>query len=176
MIPHIYNRSFTIAANLELPKAGAEGVIVAEGDAMGGFSLYGQDGKLHYTYGLVGIRLDTLTSSEKVPTGKVTVRYEFTAEKPGKLGTGGKGQLFINDNPVGENHLQNTVPLRFSSYSGMDIGKDNGDVVSPTYKAKAPFAFTGKIGKVVFDLTPQKQGALEQRRLLQERFFRAMRN
>jgi arylsulfatase len=96
MMPQIFNRSFTITADLELPEAGAEGVIVAEADAMGGFSLYIQEGKLHYTYGLVGIRLDTLTSTEKVPTGKVRVRYEFTAEKPGKPGTGGKGQLFIN--------------------------------------------------------------------------------
>ena len=31
-----------------------------------------------------------------------------------------------------------------------DIGQDNGDVVSPTYKA--PFAFTGTIHKVTFDL------------------------
>jgi arylsulfatase A-like enzyme len=176
MIPQIYNRSFAITADLELPKAGAEGVIVAEADAMGGFSLYIQDGKLHYTYGLVGIRLETLSSSEKVPTGKVTVHYEFTAENPGKPGTGGKGKLFIDGKPVGENKLQNTVPMRFSSYAGMDIGKDNGDVVSPTYKAKAPFAFTGKIGKVVFDLAPGEKGALEQRRILQERLLRAMRN
>ena len=124
----------------------------------------------------MGIRLDTLTSSEKVPTGKVTVRYEFTAETPGKLGTGGKGQLFINDKPVGENNLQHTVPLRFSSYSGMDIGKDNGDVVSPTYKAKAPFAFTGKIGKVVFDLKPDGLGALDRQRELQHRLSQEIRN
>jgi arylsulfatase len=102
--------------------------------------------------------------------------YEFTAEQPGKLGTDDRGQLFINDKPVGENNLQNTIPLRFSSYSGMDIGKDNGDVVSPTYKAKAPFAFTGKIGKVVFDLAPPKQGTLEHRRILQERLIEARRN
>ena len=44
--------------------------------------------------------------------------------------------------------------LRFSSYAGMDIGKDNGELVSATYKAKSPFAFTGKIGKVVFDVAP----------------------
>ena len=77
--------------------------------------------------------------------------YEFTAEQPGKLGTDDRGQLFINDKPVGENNLQNTVPLRFSSYSGMDIGKDNGEPVSPSYRAKSPFAFTGTIEKVVFD-------------------------
>src|SRR5262249_48454348 len=144
MIPHIYNRSYTIAAELEIPPAGAEGVVVAEADIMGGFALYLQDGKLHYTYSLMGVRVDTLTSTEPVPAGKVEVKYEFTADKPGQPGSGGRGRFFFNGKPVGENRLPNTVPLRFSSYSGLDIGKDNGEVVSPTYRAKAPFAFTGK--------------------------------
>jgi arylsulfatase len=154
MIPSIYNRSFTLTADLEIPSAGAEGVIVAEGDFMGGFSFYVQGGRAHYTYGFLGLKLQTLTSSEPVPAGKATVRYEFTADQPGKLATSGRGRLLINGKPVGENRLESTVPLRFTSYAGMDIGKDNGDVVSPTYAAKAPFAFTGKIGKVVFDLAP----------------------
>ncbi|MFO0851305.1 MAG: arylsulfatase [Gemmataceae bacterium] len=176
MIPHTYNRSFTITADLDVPPAGAEGVIVAEADLMGGYALYVQNGKLHYTYSAVGLRVDTLTSSEPVPAGKVTVRYEFTADTPGKMGTGGKGRLFVNDKAVGENTLPFTVPARFTSYSGFDIGKDNGDVVSPTYKDKAPFAFTGKIGKVVFDLAPGEKGAQDHRRLLQQRFIRAMSN
>ena len=75
-----------------------------------------------------------------------------------------------------ENKVPNTVPARFTSYSGMDIGKDNGDVVSETYKAKAPFAFTGKIEKVVFDLAPGEKGALDHRRFLERRFIQAMSN
>jgi arylsulfatase len=176
MIPSIYNRSYTISADLDIPKVGAEGVIVAEADIMGGFSLYLQDGKLHFTYSMMGVKVTTLTSPDKLPVGKVDVRYEFTAAKPGSPGTGGMGKLFVNGKQVAENQLEHTVFARFSSYSGMDIGKDNGDVVSPTYKSKAPFAFTGKIGKVVFDLAPPKQGALERRRILQERLVRAMRN
>lgn len=152
MIPQIYNRSFTISADLEIPAGGAEGVIVAEADLMGGFSLYVQYGKLHYTYSLMGVRVETLDASEDLPTGKVDIRYEFTADKPGQMGTGGRGRLFVNRKPVGANRLEHSVPFRFSSYAGMDIGKDNGDPVSPTYKAKSPFPFTGKIGKVVFDL------------------------
>jgi hypothetical protein len=35
----------------------------------------------------------------------------------------------------------------------MDIGEDNGEPVSPTYEASSPFAFTGKIERVVFDLS-----------------------
>jgi arylsulfatase len=176
MIPHVYNRSFTITADLEVPAAGAEGVLVAEADVMGGFSLYVQDGKLHYTYSLMGVMVETLSSTEKVPAGKVEAKYEFKADAPGRPGTGGRGRLFVNGRQVGENKMEHSVPVRFSSYSGMDIGKDNGDVVSETYKAKAPFAFTGKIGKVAFDLAPEGLGALDRQRIMQERLIRAMRN
>jgi arylsulfatase len=153
MIPHVYNRSYTISADLDIPAGGAEGVIVAEADVMGGFSLYVQGSRLRHTYSLMGVKIDTLTSSEALPAGQVAVRYEFTADKPGVMGTGGVGRLFINGKAAGENRLEHTVPVRFSSYSGMDLGKDNGEAVSPTYKDRSPFAFTGKIGKVVFDLS-----------------------
>lgn len=49
--------------------------------------------------------------------------------------------------------------FRFTGYAGMDIGKDNGLTVSQSYKDKAPFAFTGTIEKVVFDLSPHPEPA-----------------
>jgi arylsulfatase len=116
--------------------------------------LYVQGEKLHYTYSFLGLKVDTLTASQPLPVGKVAVRYEFTADTPGKLGTGGRGRLFIGGKPVGENRLEHGVPLRFSSYAGMDVGKDNGDPVAPSYAAKSTFPFTGRIGKVVFDVVP----------------------
>lgn len=156
MIPQVYNRTFTITANLDVPATGAEGVIVAESDVMGGFSLYVQDGKLCYTYSFLGLKVETLEATESLPQGKVNVRYEFTADTPGKPATGGKGQLLINGKPVGENRLERTVPMRFSTYAGMDIGRDNGEPVSLSYKDRSPFAFNGKIEKVVFQITPLK--------------------
>jgi arylsulfatase len=80
MIPHIYGRSFTIAADLETPDQGAEGVLVAEADVLGGFSLYVQDGKLHFTYSLMGVQVTTLSSTEKVPSGKVRVPRRCSAQ------------------------------------------------------------------------------------------------
>ena len=41
---------------------------------------------------------------------------------------------------MGENVLTQTVPSRFSTYAGLDVGKDNGDPVSLSYAAKSPFA------------------------------------
>ncbi len=155
MIPPVYNRSFTITADLEVPPGGAEGVIVAESDVMGGFALYVQDRRLRYTYSFLGIKVDTLTASEELPTGRSQVRYEFTADEPGKPATGGRGRLFVNDRQVGEDRLDRTVPQRFTTYAGMDIGRDSGEPVSPSYRAKSPFAFSGSIGKVVFELAPR---------------------
>jgi hypothetical protein len=41
----------------------------------------------------------------------------------------------------------------------MDIGMDLGATVSEAYHAKAPFAFTGKIGKLMIELGPITQKA-----------------
>ena len=62
--------------------------------------------------------------------------------------------MFIDDEAVGEGTLPHTVPLAFTSYAGMDIGRDNGLVVDLAYEDKAPYAFTGTVKNVVFDLHP----------------------
>ena len=55
MIPRIYNHSYAISADLVVPAGGAEGVIVAEADHLGGFSLFVEDGKLTHTYSMMGV-------------------------------------------------------------------------------------------------------------------------
>ena len=55
MIPRIYNHSYAISADLVVPEGGAEGVIVAESDHLGGFTLYVKDGKLTHTYSMMGV-------------------------------------------------------------------------------------------------------------------------
>ena len=50
--------------------------------------------------------------------------------------------------------MDHTVPFRFSGYSGMDVGQDNGLPVDRSYADKSPFAFTGQIHQVSFDLQP----------------------
>ena len=162
MIPPIYNRSYAIRADLDIAQnrclvvwcAGADGVIVADGSFLGGFSLYVEGGRLRYTYSLLGLAVDTIAASKPLPTGKVNVRYEFTADTPGELGTGGTGRLLVNGEQVAEGRLAHTVPLRFSGYAGMDIGRDNGLPVSPSYYyyLRSPFPFAGRIEKVAFEM------------------------
>ncbi len=153
MIPRIYNHSYTITAELVIPAGGAEGVIVAEADHLGGFSLFIDGGKLTHTYSMMGVSVFRQQAEEPVPEGEVTVRMAFAADAP-KPATGGEVTLFINDRPVGKGRMDHTVPIRFSGYAGMDIGRDNGGVVDLSYASRKPFAFTGTIKKVTFDVNP----------------------
>jgi arylsulfatase len=119
-----------------------------------------------------------MSSRDALPTGKVNVRYEFTADKPGEFGTGGTARLFINGKQQADLKMEHTVPLRFASYEGMDIGTDNGLPVVPKFEyAKVlPKYFRGTIEKVEFDLGPAKLSAQDLQRIYLERFANAVRN
>jgi arylsulfatase len=155
VIPRVYGRSYTIEAELAIPEDGAEGVIIAEADEMGGFALWVDgDGKLHHSYSSMGVDQFRQVSTEPLPTGDVTVRMRFEADEP-KPGTGGDVTLWANDKQIGEGRMDNSVAIRFSFYAGMDVGRDNGMTVDPAYRDKAPYPFTGTVKKVVFDLKPE---------------------
>jgi Sulfatase len=153
LVPRIYNHSYTISADLHIPEGGAEGVIVADASHLGGFSLFVADGKLKHTYAFLGVFEYHQESTEKLPTGDVNVELTFAADEA-KPATPGEVTLFVNGEPVGSGRLDHTVPFGFSGYAGMDVGRDNGLVVDRSYADKAPFAFTGTVKKVVFDVAP----------------------
>src|SRR5215470_15252372 len=154
MIPRVYGRSYAIEAELEVPESGAEGVIVANADFIGGFGLWVDDQRrLNHTYSFLGVETYKQTSTEQLPTGDVTVKMLFAADEP-KPGTGGVVTLYANGKVIGEGKMTHTVPVAFSSYAGMDIGRDNGLVVDRAYEDKAPYAFTGTVKQVTFDLHP----------------------
>jgi arylsulfatase A-like enzyme len=160
MIPRVYNHSYTITAELVIPAGGAEGVIVAEADHLGGFSLFVDGGKLTHTYSMMGVFVFRQQAEEPLLEGEVTVRMAFAADAP-KPATGGEVTLYVNDRPVGKGRMDHTVPIRFSGYAGMDIGRDNGGVVDLGYASRKPFAFTGTIKKVTFEVNPHASDAQE---------------
>ena len=154
IVPRIFGRSYAIEAELIVPETGAEGVVVANADFIGGFGLWVDgDGRLNHTYSFLGVETYKQVSTEKIPAGEVTVKMLFDADKP-QPGTGGTVTLWANGRLIGEGKMPHTVPVGFSTYAGMDIGRDNGLVVDRAYEDRAPYAFTGNVKKVVFDLKP----------------------
>lgn len=154
MIPRVIGRSYAIEARAQIPESGAEGVLVAFGDFIGGFALWvDEKGLLHHTYQFLGVDTYEQVSTEPVPTGDVTLTMLFEADEP-KPGTGGDVTLLANGRPIGGGRIPRTVSLIFSTYAGMDVGRDNGGAVALEYEDRSPYAFTGTVEEVVFDLAP----------------------
>ncbi|KZS79067.1 arylsulfatase [Mycobacterium kansasii] len=154
MVPRIFGRSYAIEGRLHIPDSGAQGVIVANADFMGGFALWvDEQQRLHHTYSFLGVETYRQVSTEPLPTGDVTARMLFETDQP-VVGSGGKVTLWADDRLIGEGRLPQTVSLSFTSYAGMDVGRDNGLVVDRDYEDKAPYAFTGTVTEVIFDLKP----------------------
>jgi arylsulfatase len=41
---------------------------------------------------------------------------------------GGDARLIAKGREIGKGRMDNTTPVRFAGYSGMDVGRDNGEV------------------------------------------------
>ncbi|MBL8006140.1 MAG: arylsulfatase, partial [Ignavibacteria bacterium] len=83
------------------------------------------------------------------------LRFEFDASiKPdiatGK-GSGGKGQLYIDDKLVGQTDIPYTLPLTMGLSAGASVGSDPGSPAIPDYQP--PFEFTGKIYTATVDVS-----------------------
>lgn len=151
--PPIYQRSHTITANIVVPDAGAEGVIVAEGGGTG-YALYIKEGVITYEYNFFGKEVTSIKSSEKLPSGDVEIVMQYSQKpfKPFVEVTGGTVELLVNGKNVGKGEVKSVVPVRFSATETLDVGRDNGAPATPTYREQLPFAFTGEIKTVRFDL------------------------
>jgi arylsulfatase len=139
----IKNKSHSVTAAIEVPQSGAEGVIIAQGANIGGWSLYAKGGKLKYCYNVAGVNHYFVESASPIPAGEHQVRMEF-AYAGGGLGKGGQVTLFVDGKKVGEGAIPMTQAMVFSADDGCDVGEDSGAPVSPDYGPRGN-AFNGRV-------------------------------
>jgi arylsulfatase A-like enzyme len=147
---NLKNKSHSITAEIEVPEDGAAGVIVAQGGAFGGWSLYAKDGKPTYCYNLFGLQRFKIEGDDAIPPGTHQVRAEF-AYDGGGLGKGGKVTLYIDGSQVGEGRVEGTVPMLFSADETADLGSDTASAVSDDYTPEDS-VFTGTVDWVQLDI------------------------
>ena len=164
---NLKNKSHTITAEVQVPKGGAKGVILAQAGRFGGWSLYMKNGKPTYTYNFLGLKRFTITAKQPVPAGKATIRFEF-AYDGGGLGKGGTGTLFVNGKRVAQGRIEQTQPFIFSADEGADVGEDGETPVVENYGIPAPYKFTGKINKITIDLKEMKTADKEKAGMAQK--------
>jgi arylsulfatase len=140
---NLKNKSHSVSAEIVVPKKGAEGVIIAQGANIGGWSLYAKNGKLKYCYNLGGVKHFYVEATTQIPEGEHQVRMEF-AYAGGGLGKGGKVTLFTDGKKVGEGEIPATLAMIFSADDGCDVGEDSGAPVSEDYGPHGN-AFNGKV-------------------------------
>lgn len=149
--PRVLNRSWTLTADIEVPAGGAQGVIATHGGSTGGYGLYVRDGKPTFVYNYLSIEQFAFSGQEPLPAGKVQVKVDLTYKGgPKERGKPMGVVMTVNGKKVAEGEVSKSIPNMIGLTEGMDIGMDAGSPVDFTYKP--PFAFNGRIDKVMFDL------------------------
>ncbi len=151
---NIKNTNYTITADVDIPKSGGNGVIIAQAGRFGGWALYMKNGKLQHEYNYFGVENTRVSSTTPVSPGPHTFKYEFVFDG-GKPGAGGTSILYVDDKKVGEGKIPKTQPFMFSADEGVDVGMDGETNVSNDYK-EGDNAFTGKIQQVKVEVPPGK--------------------
>jgi len=143
------NKSHAVTAEVIVPASGAEGVIVAVGGNIGGWSLYAKEGKLKYCYNFFGVHRYTVEGTSKVPAGTHQVRMEFKYDGGG-VAKGGLATLYVDGKKVGEGRVDQTEPAIFSADETLDIGNEFGSPVTPDYPKEKKFS--GDVNWVEIDV------------------------
>ncbi len=152
--PLLLNRPHSITADVELPEHGAEGVLLSQGTAAGGYSLFIQDGRLHYVHNYVGRGLYKVSTPGPVAPGTHQLRFEFepTGQPDMTKGRGAPGrlQLYVDGELTAEAEAPMTTPFMLNP-GALTCGANPGSPVTPDYPS--PFRFTGTLRTVTVDVS-----------------------
>jgi len=153
--PGTFNRPHSFTADVEIPAAGAQGVLLSMGGVDGGYSFYVKEGKLCYVHNYVGKEIMIVRSRDSVPAGRHELRFEFEPTgapdiRKGK-GSPGRAQLYIDRKLVGQIEMAVTTPASYGIGAGLSVGADVGSPITSDYRA--PFPFTGKLHTVKVDVS-----------------------
>lgn len=124
-------RSMSLTARLGQPlPEGAEGVLVASGDAGGGYCLFVQAGQLRFEHAFLGHR-DTVTGDLPTGTRDLVAVLHVAPDDSATV------HLFADRRRIGRGHLR--AVANHLSFWGLDVGRDVGGPVSPSYPGQFPF-------------------------------------
>ena len=150
LTPVYENHSHTLTAWVDIPKGGADGVLIADGAEGGGFSLFLKDGKPTYTYNYFKRRVTTIASPTALAPGPAKITLNFAYDGVG-IGKGANVTLLVDEKTVAQARIPETVHFAFSFEDTFDIGEDSA---SPVGDYQSPFPFTGTIRHIDLDIAP----------------------
>jgi arylsulfatase A-like enzyme len=168
--PNILNKSYTITAEVEIPQAGGEGMIVTMGGRFGGYGLYLLKGKPVFLYDFLDLERFRWAGQQALAPGKHSIVFDFTYDGPG-FGKGGTGVLKVDDKEVANQKMPHSIPFLMTLDETFDIGVDTRTPVDDD-DYQVPFRFNGQISKVTIKLGPE-QLSEQDHKVIQQALARA---
>jgi arylsulfatase A-like enzyme len=137
-----------IAASVEVPDDGVEGVVCGMGDWFNGWALVALEGRLTYLLSAVG-HPHRLQAETPLTPGPHQLAFEYV---PGS--DGGQGRLLVDEHVVAIGDLPATfgwANLQIGA-NGLILGRDRGFPVAAAYRP--PFAWSGTLHHVEITAGP----------------------
>jgi arylsulfatase len=144
----VRNRSHVLTVEIAVDGSEVpEGVLLALGSVLGGWSLHLLAGRPRYVHNLYGKELHVVEATEVVGPGAHTVAYTFEKDQ----GRGGAGVLRLDGKVVGEGSIPTFTPSAFNGVgAGLTCGYEWGPAVGEGYRA--PFPFNGTITRAAVEV------------------------
>ncbi|MDM0011670.1 arylsulfatase [Variovorax sp. J22P168] len=159
--PNILGKSYNITADVDIPQGGGKGVLATLGGRWGGWGLYIVDGKPIFDYNMLILAHYRWVGQEALSPGKHTIEFDYTYDGPG-IAKGGSGVLKVDGKVVATGKQPNSIAFLQVSDETFDVGTDlYTELNAKDYTL--PFAFNGKINKLVVTLGKSQLTAEEQR-------------
>ena len=161
--PSLLNTSYTITAKIDVPRAALKAWSSTQGGRFGGYALYLLKGKPVFTWNLLDLKRIRWEGPEvALAPGKHTIVYDFKYDGLGDAtlaynnlsGVGSRGHwhaVTVDGKVVSTQKMERTVPSALPLDQTFDIGSDRLTPVDDR-DYQVPFAFTGKIDKLMISL------------------------
>ena len=151
----LLGRSFTIAADIEVPSTGANGTVLAMGSKFGGWSFHLAGGKpvAYMAASQLAGDQSAVTTSAPLPPGKVHLEYAFQYD--GGRNAGGEMVIRANGQEVGRGRIARTISKPPEMTDTLDIGFDAD---TPVLAGAGSEPFAGRIDKLEVLLAKPARG------------------
>ncbi|MDD3797792.1 MAG: arylsulfatase [Novosphingobium sp.] len=151
----ILGRSFTIAADIDVPSADTSGTLLALGGKFGGWSFHLSHGKpvAYVAASQLPGDQSAVAAAEALAPGKVHLEYEFRYD--GGRNAGGEMIIRADGKEIGRGRIARTISKPPEMTDTLDIGFDAD---TPVVEGAVSQPFAGRIDKVDVTLAKPGQG------------------
>jgi len=159
--PLLLNTSYSVTADITVPAAGAEGMILTSGGRFGGYGFYLVGGKPVWLWNMIDLKRIKWTSPTALAPGRHTIEFDFKYDGLGAgtlayndfsgVGRPGTGTLKVDGQVVDTATMEKTLPMILQWDESFDIGSDTETGVNDE-DYTPPFTFTGTLNKLTIKL------------------------